>query len=235
MRQTSDDAMRRRNAQFETLLNAAPIGVFLVHEVDGRLHLRDAKPAARATGTTVEVKELFFSTPARRKFLKTDATELAHCVEAVRRHALARPDVGFAIWHEGKLVDQWRAASPEQRIADVLGQDFVDESRPFAISAGPLALTGRAGLPEAAVHQVCEGGFLEPNIVKVTELMRVRCEAMVQGLAHMPEGTKCTPPEGGFFMWPILLLGILAAGVMIERYPVDTTQTSPLDCLVDLT
>jgi DNA mismatch repair protein MutL len=60
-------------------------------------------------GTTVEVKELFFSTPARRKFLKTDATELAHCMEAVRRHALARPDVGFAIWHEGKLVEQWRA------------------------------------------------------------------------------------------------------------------------------
>ena len=61
----------------------------------------EIKPAARSTGTTVEVKELFFSTPARRKFLKTDATELSHCIEAVRRHALVRPDVGFAIWHEG--------------------------------------------------------------------------------------------------------------------------------------
>ncbi len=110
----------------------------------------ELQPAARARGTSVEVRELFFSTPARRKFLKTDATELAHCVEAVRRHALARPDVGFAIWHEGKLVDQWRAGSAEQRIADVLGEDFVAESRPFAHSAGPLALTGRAGLPEAA-------------------------------------------------------------------------------------
>ena len=65
--------------------------------LDGRSG--ELKPVARATGTTVEVKELFFSTPARRKFLKTDATELAHCVEAVRRHALARPDVGFSIWH----------------------------------------------------------------------------------------------------------------------------------------
>ena len=110
----------------------------------------ELQPAARARGTSVEVRELFFSTPARRKFLKTDATELAHCVEAVRRHALARPDVGFAIWHEGKLVDQWRAGSAEQRIADVLGEDFVAESRPFSHSAGPLALTGRAGLPEAA-------------------------------------------------------------------------------------
>ena len=110
----------------------------------------ELQPAARARGTSVEVRELFFATPARRKFLKTDATELAHCVEAVRRHALARPDVGFAIWHEGKLVDQWRAASGEQRISDLLGEDFIAESRPFEFSAGPLALTGRAGLPEAA-------------------------------------------------------------------------------------
>ena len=73
----------------------------------------ELRPVARSTGTTVEVKELFFSTPARRKFLKTDATELAHCIEAVRRHALARPDVGFAIWHDGKLVAQWRAVAPD--------------------------------------------------------------------------------------------------------------------------
>jgi DNA mismatch repair protein MutL len=118
------------------------------HRLDARSG--ELQPAARARGTSVEVRELFFATPARRKFLKTDATELAHCVEAVRRHALARPDVGFAIWHEGKLVDQWRAASSEQRIADVLGEDFIAESRPFESSAGPLALSGRAGLPEAA-------------------------------------------------------------------------------------
>ncbi|MBE0546905.1 MAG: ATP-binding protein, partial [Rubrivivax sp.] len=83
-----------------------------------RLHARSGElaPAARAVGTTVEVQELFFSTPARRKFLKTDATELAHGLEAVRRHALARPEVGFAVWHEGRLVAQWRpAASAAQR------------------------------------------------------------------------------------------------------------------------
>ncbi len=118
------------------------------HRLDARSG--ELSAAARSRGTSVEVRELFFATPARRKFLKTDATELAHCVEAVRRHALARPDVGFAIWHEGKLVDQWRAASSEQRISDVLGEDFIAESRPFEHSAGPLALTGRAGLPEAA-------------------------------------------------------------------------------------
>jgi DNA mismatch repair protein MutL len=116
--------------------------------LDGRTG--ELRPVARATGTTVEVKELFYSTPARRKFLKTDATELAHCIEAVRRHALARPDVGFAIWHEGKVVEQWRAcgtdldfsASPDareaqraqqlaaldRRLADVLGADFLARS-----------------------------------------------------------------------------------------------------------
>jgi len=116
--------------------------------LDGRSG--ELRPAARATGTTVEVKELFFSTPARRKFLKTDATELAHCIEAVRRHALARPEVGFAIWHEGKLVEQWRAASRAQRLADVLGQDFIDQSVAVEYGAGPVRVTGYAGIPDAA-------------------------------------------------------------------------------------
>jgi DNA mismatch repair protein MutL len=107
-------------------------------------------PAARSTGTTVEVRELFFSTPARRKFLKTDATEAAHGLEAVRRHALARPDVGFAVWHEHRLVAQWRAASAEQRLRDVLGEEFVAHSRPLEQQLGALHLRGRVGLPEAA-------------------------------------------------------------------------------------
>ena len=117
-----------------------------------RLHARSGElaPAARGTGTTVEVNELFFSTPARRKFLKTDATEFAHALEAVRRHALARPDVGFAVWHEARLAAQWRAAAPAQRWADVLGKDFIAASRALAAERGPLALQGLAGQPEAA-------------------------------------------------------------------------------------
>lgn len=107
-------------------------------------------PAARGRGTSVEVRELFFSTPARRKFLKTDATELAHCIDAVRRHALTRPDVGFAVWHEGKLVQQWRRATPDQRLHDVLGAEFVEQSRPVDMTVGPMRVTGRAGVPAAA-------------------------------------------------------------------------------------
>ena len=107
-------------------------------------------PAARTVGTSVEVRELFFATPARRKFLKTEATEFAHCVEAVRRHALARPEVSFTVWHDGKLAQQWRRASAGQRVIDVLGHDFVDQSRELAIESGVLRIRGRSGTPEAA-------------------------------------------------------------------------------------
>ncbi|MES2190240.1 MAG: DNA mismatch repair endonuclease MutL [Pseudomonadota bacterium] len=129
-------------------------------QLDGRTG--EIKPAARSRGTTVEVRELFYATPARRKFLKTDATELAHCIEAVRRHALVRPDVSFAIWHEGKLVEQWRACTGdtahEQRLSDVLGSEFVAQSvavnyessarRPDGRPA--VRIWGRAGIPDAA-------------------------------------------------------------------------------------
>ncbi|MDZ7856577.1 MAG: DNA mismatch repair endonuclease MutL [Sphaerotilus sp.] len=110
----------------------------------------ELSPAARATGTTVEVRELFFSTPARRKFLKTDATELGHCLEAVRRHALVHPQVAFAVWHEGRLVEQLRPATAEQRLHDVLGADFIAASRPVEVEVGPMRIRGRVGLPEAA-------------------------------------------------------------------------------------
>lgn len=132
--------------------------------LDGRSG--ELQPAARAQGTTVEVKELFYSTPARRKFLKTDNTELAHCVEAVRRHALTRPEVGFAIWHEGKLVEQWRAQTIDsesgedlnaqrkhaldRRLANVLGDDFLNNSVAVHYQSGNVTVVGRAGIPDAA-------------------------------------------------------------------------------------
>ena len=154
--------------------------------LDGRTG--ELRPVARSTGTTVEVKELFFSTPARRKFLKTDATELAHCVEAVRRHALARPDVGFAIWHEGKLVEQWRRstghdtpmAALDQRLSDVLGSDFVErsvlvdyrtKSQNHLESAPTVRVWGRAGIPDAARsradQQFCyvNGRFVRDKVI----------------------------------------------------------------------
>jgi len=124
-------------------------------QLDGRSG--ELRPVARSRGTTVEVRELFYATPARRKFLKTDATELAHCIEAVRRHALVRPDVGFAIWHDGKLVEQWRASEAgagqsahDQRLADVLGSELLAQSVAVDYRSGALHITGRAGIPDAA-------------------------------------------------------------------------------------
>ena len=141
-------------------------------QLDGRTG--ELQPAARAVGTTVEVRELFYATPARRKFLKTDATELAHCIESVRRHALVRPDVGFAIWHEGKLVEQWRAcpsaaggtddvasnntAAHLQRLSDVLGTEFAGQSIDVRYESAArradglpaVRVWGRAGIPDAA-------------------------------------------------------------------------------------
>ncbi|MGE5450900.1 MAG: DNA mismatch repair endonuclease MutL [Acidobacteriota bacterium] len=124
-------------------------------EQDNHAHRLDARsgelsPAARQVGTSVEVRELFFSTPARRKFLKSETTELAHCLESVSRHALSRPDVGFDVWHEGKLIKKWRAGSAQQRLLDVLGDEFVQTSREVDLTIGPMRVYGRAGLPDAA-------------------------------------------------------------------------------------
>jgi len=167
------EALAAINSVSELTLLSRMDGQPTAFALDGRTG--EIRPAARAVGTTVEVKELFFSTPARRKFLKSDSTELAHCIEAVRRHALARPDVGFAIWHEGKLVEQWRvhpgAAGLEQRLADVLGEEFVTQSIAVEYNAGPLKVIGRAGLPDAARsrpdHQFAyvNGRFVRDKVV----------------------------------------------------------------------
>ncbi len=181
------EALAAINSIADCALFSRPAGQPSAYCLDGRTG--ELKPVARSTGTTVEVKELFFSTPARRKFLKTDATELAHCVEAVRRHALARPDVGFAIWHEGKLREQWRRsenrgyalAALEQRLADVLGTEFIERSVwvDYQTSASPdradnshrVRVWGRAGIPDAARaradHQFCyvNGRFVRDKVL----------------------------------------------------------------------
>ena len=132
----------------EVALSSRTADAAHAHRLDARSG--ELAPSARGIGTSVEVRELFFSTPARRKFLKTENTEFAHCLEAVRRHALARPGTGFAVWHDGKLAQQWRRSTAEQRIADVLGTEFIANSRAVALDLGVLRITGRTGTPEAA-------------------------------------------------------------------------------------
>ena len=131
--------------------------VSLVSRTEGAAHATrlDARggelsAAARGVGTTVEVRELFFNTPARRKFLKTEATELGHCIEAVRRHALVRPDAAFAVWHDGKCVARWARGSAVGRTSDVLGAEFLAHSRAVSVDLGGFVIAGHAGTPESA-------------------------------------------------------------------------------------
>lgn len=107
-------------------------------------------PAAGGVGTTVDVQNLYFNTPARRKFLKTEQTEYAHCADVVRRIALSRPDVAFNLSHNGKVIEHWNSVSFVRRSAQILGDSFEKASLALDESSGPLRLHGFAGLPTAA-------------------------------------------------------------------------------------
>ncbi len=107
-------------------------------------------PAAGTTGTTMEVRELYFNTPARRKFLKSEQTELGHCLEVIRRVALSRPDVSISVIHNGKAVEHWNASDPATRVSKILGEVFATAHLPLDERAGPLAVYGCAGLPTAS-------------------------------------------------------------------------------------
>ncbi|WP_150625650.1 DNA mismatch repair endonuclease MutL [Pandoraea captiosa] len=107
-------------------------------------------PAAGPVGTTVDVRDLYFNTPARRKFLKTEQTEFGHCMDVIRRSALARPDVGFSILHNNRAVEHWNASDAATRVARVLGNDFADAHLALDEGAAELRLSGFVGLPTAS-------------------------------------------------------------------------------------
>ncbi|WP_425495810.1 DNA mismatch repair endonuclease MutL [Pandoraea bronchicola] len=107
-------------------------------------------PAAGPVGTTVDVRDLYFNTPARRKFLKTEQTEFGHCMDVIRRSALARPDVGFSILHNNRAVEHWNASDAATRVSRVLGNDFADAHLALDEGAAELRLSGFVGLPTAS-------------------------------------------------------------------------------------
>ena len=110
----------------------------------------EPEPAALMAGTVVEMRDLYYNTPARRKFLKSEGTELAHCSEAVKRIALTRPDVAFSLSHNGRVLLHLPAGDLAQRVKAILGEDFMAAARHIQLEGGPLGLAGFAIDPTAA-------------------------------------------------------------------------------------
>ena len=110
------------------------------------------EPAALDVGTIVEVNDLYFNTPARRKFLKTENTEFGHCEEAFRRVALSRPDVGFMLQHNGRALMRLTSSEPNKRFSEVLGNDFAAEALSVDETAGGLRFWGMAAKPTFSRH-----------------------------------------------------------------------------------
>ena len=115
-------------------------------------YIEAPEPAALDKGTTVEVNDLYFNTPARRKFLKTESTEFGHCEEAFRRVALSRPDVGFMLQHNGRALMRLSVAEPEKRFLEVLGADFAAEALSVDESASDLRFWGMTAKPTFSRH-----------------------------------------------------------------------------------
>ena len=105
------------------------------------------EPAALAAGTTIDVEDLYFNTPARRKFLKSEATEYARCDEAFARIALSRPAVAFSLAHNGRRASQLPPESARARAARVVGDDFAGSAVEVAASGGQISLSGLAAAP----------------------------------------------------------------------------------------
>ncbi|NHZ80113.1 DNA mismatch repair endonuclease MutL [Massilia sp. CCM 8695] len=147
-------------------------------------HHGTVAPSSGAHGTTIDVQDLYFNTPARRKFLKSEQTEYGHCAEVVRRIALARPDVAFSLSHNGRTIDHWNVSEMARRSAHILGSDFAEARLAIDESAGPLRVHGYAGLPTASKARA-DGQFFYVNGRYVRDKLLVHAvRAAYQDVLH---------------------------------------------------
>ena len=119
-----------------------------IRAVDGALG--EVAAAAHPVGTTIEIAELFFNTPARRKFLKSENTEYAHCATMLERLALANPAVSFSLKNNGKAVFDYPAQPLSERVAAIMGAAFQAAALPIDSQAGEMALRGFVSKPTFA-------------------------------------------------------------------------------------
>jgi DNA mismatch repair protein MutL len=120
--------------------------------------IESTQPAALSEGTTVTVQELYFNTPARRKFLRTEATEYGHCDETLRRLVLAHPQVAFAVRHNGRTQLNVPAQSPSERVAAILGDTFIVTAATVSAEGGVLRLHGWGARPAYAENRTGRAG-----------------------------------------------------------------------------
>jgi DNA mismatch repair protein MutL len=121
-----------------------------------------AQPVALTAGTVVEMRDLYFNTPARRKFLKSAATEYAHCADVVRRIALSHPEVAFSLHHNGRATLTLPRTDSQGRVAAVLGEDFMAEACPVQADSAGIRLHGWVA-PPTAVHNTKDGQYVFVN------------------------------------------------------------------------
>jgi len=133
--------------------------------------LSEPGPAALSTGTVIDASDLFFNTPARRKFLKTEATEYAHCAEAMRRLTLARPDVAWTLTHNGRVSARYSSESVAARCRNVLGETFEQASIQVEAAAADLRVSGWVIRPSAATgsrdnqHCFVNGRYVRDKLI----------------------------------------------------------------------
>ncbi len=133
--------------------------------------LSPAEPAALAAGTTVEVEELYYNTPARRKFLKSEATEFARCEESFSRMALSRPAVAFSLAHNGRRVAHLSPGTARQRCAGVVGEEFAGSAVEVDVAGASVRLSGFVAAPgftratRDAQYLFVNGRFVRDKVV----------------------------------------------------------------------
>ena len=170
-------------------------------------HIGEVEPAARAPGTTVTVADLYFNTPARRKFLRSEATEFGHCDELFRRIALARPEIAFTLKHNGRASRHLRSQPLRERVAALLGE-FIDAALPVEAQAGALRVFGYAGSPQARAE--AQYFFVNGRCVRD----RVLAHAAREAYAEMLHGER----QPGY----VLFLEIDPRGVDVNVHPAKT-------------